>query len=109
MIADRKASEEWVEKYASGFMEPIQDPWHIELLMTTLGLKEDMNQLPGLARTREQFCQACYYIGARLMNDVYLEEAMKAFEMSLGSNADCVEYLFAQADARIVRDILSRK
>jgi WD40 repeat protein len=109
MLADRQASEDWVKRFAPGFMEPIKDPWQIQLLMTTLGQKEDMNQLLRVAQTREQFCQGCYYLGARLMIDGYLEEAMKAFEMSLGSNADCVEYMFAQADSRTVRDVLSRQ
>jgi WD40 repeat protein len=108
MLNDRKVSKEWVEKFAPGFMEPIIDRWHRELLMTTLGKKDDMSELLRLAQTKEQGCQAYYYIGARLMNDIRLEEAMRAFEMSLATNAECVEYLFAQADAQLVSHILTR-
>ena len=90
-------------------MEPITNRWHRELLMTTLGKKDDMNQVLRLAQTKEQRCQAYYYIGARLMNDIRLEDAMRAFEMSLASNAECVEYLFAQADAQLVSNILAGK
>jgi hypothetical protein len=108
-LATRQASKDWIREFAPGFMEPIKDPWHIQLLMTTLGQKEDLNGLLGLARTREQFCQGCYYIGARLMIDGHLEEAMKAFKMSLDSKADCVEYLFAQVDSQTVSGVLSQQ
>jgi lipoprotein NlpI len=87
-------------------MKPIRDSRQIQLLKTTLGQNDNIKQLLESAQTREQFCQAHYYVGARLMIDGYLEHADMLFKISLTSKADCIETVFAHVDSQTIRKIL---